>query len=207
MFVLMLACSTPSEAGAPSTGDSPALVPEVLGGQAAAVFAGGCFWCLETDFDELPGIVHTTSGYAGGKLKNPTYTDVVSETTGHAEVVRVVYDTAKLTYDQVLDYYFRHTDPTDAGGQFCDRGDSYRPAVFYAEAAQQKSAEAAKLKLDATGLLPGKVVTAIEPLDTFWPAEEYHQDFHHTNPGRYVPYRYGCGRDRKVAAVWAKLMP
>lgn len=209
MFVFLLACSTASEAGpaSPDKSELPAPVPPVAAGQAEAVFAGGCFWCLESDFDELPGIVHTTSGYAGGKLANPTYRDVVSETTGHAEVVRVVYDTNKLSYQQVTDYFFRHIDPTDGGGQFCDRGDSYRPAIFYADDAQKQAAESAITALNASGWLASKLETTVEPLGTFWPAEAYHQDFHQTNPGRYVPYRYGCGRDRKVKEVWAKAPP
>jgi methionine-S-sulfoxide reductase len=131
----------------------------------------------------------------------------VTETTGHAEVVRIVFDTQELSYQQVLDYYFRHTDPTDGGGQFCDRGDSYRPVIFYADESQKSAAEATKKSLDASGILSEPIETQIAALTTFWPAEAYHQDFHETNPGRYLPYRYGCGRDKRVKSVWARDTP
>ncbi len=196
--------SAPSLPAAPVVDrNAPAELPVPLSSQAVAVFAGGCFWCMESDFDKLPGVVATTSGYVGGHTTNPTYEDVTSETTGHAEAVRVVYDTATLTYQQVLDWYWRHTDPTDGGGQFCDRGDSYRPAIFYADDDQKHAAEASKAALDATRALPGPIATQIAPVGTFYGAENYHQDFHHTNPGRYLPYRMGCRRDAKVAAMWA----
>jgi methionine-S-sulfoxide reductase len=197
-LLLLTACAT---TGATSDA-SPAPLPPVGPGQAAAVFAGGCFWCLETDFDELPGIVHTTSGYAGGSVANPTYEDVTSETSGHKEAVRVVYDTSKLTYDQVLDWFWHHVDPTDDGGQFCDRGDSYRTGIFALDATQERAAKASKAAIDASGKLKKPVVTLIVTGATFWPAEQYHQDFHHLNPGRYLPYRMGCGRDRRVRELW-----
>lgn len=203
LFLLMVACSTPSEAGSKAPDpNAPAALPPVGPNQAAAVFAGGCFWCMETDFDGLEGVVATTSGYAGGHLANPTYLDVTSETTGHQEAVRVVYDTTKLTYDQVLHYYWRHVDPTDDGGQFCDRGDSYRPVIFYADDKQKAAADASKAALEKSGVLGKPVVVPVQKLDTFWPAENYHQDFHEENPGRYLPYRMGCGRDATVARVW-----
>jgi peptide-methionine (S)-S-oxide reductase len=168
-----------------------------------AVFAGGCFWCLESDFDKMPGVVATTSGFAGGHTANPSYDDVTSETTGHKEAVRVVYDTSKISYDQVLDYYWHHVDPTDDGGQFCDRGDSYRTGIFPVDDTQRAAAEASKKALDARHVLASPVVTQIVPGATFYAAENYHQDFHLTNPGRYEPYRMGCGRDAKVKSVWA----
>jgi peptide-methionine (S)-S-oxide reductase len=180
------------------------VLPAAEANEAVAVFAGGCFWCMESDFDSLTGVIHTTSGYAGGTLPNPTYDDVTSETSGHQEAVHVVYDTRVLTYDQLLDFYWRHTDPTDGGGQFCDRGDSYRPAIFPVDAQQKAAAEASKAKLGASGVLDKPIATQIESLDRFWPAENYHQDFHHTNAGHYMAYRMGCGRDRSVRAVWAK---
>lgn len=208
MFPLLLiaACSaaTPTSPAVPPVDrNAPATLPAPTSTQAVAVFAGGCFWCMESDFDALPGIIATTSGYAGGHTAMPTYEDVTTETTGHAEAVRVVYDTGKLTYDQVLDWYWHHTDPTDGGGQFCDRGDSYRPAIFYGDDAQKKAAEASKAAIDAKHVLSGPIVTQIVPVGTFYAAENYHQDFHHTNPGRYVPYRLGCGRDATTRAVWA----
>ena len=204
MLLLLLACATTTTpTAARDAGDKPAVVPPLGPNQAAAVFAGGCFWCMESDFDKLEGVVLTTSGYAGGHVKHPTYMDVTRETSGHKEVVRVVWDTRKLSYDQVLDYYWRHVDPTDAGGQFCDRGDSYETAVFTADPEQERVAKSSKAALDARKVLPGPIVTPILPLDTFWPAEEYHQDFHEKNPGRYLPYRMGCGRDVRVGEVWA----
>lgn len=201
MLLFLLACA----AGAAPKADAdqaPAPVPAPGPGQAVAVFAGGCFWCMESDFDKLDGVIHTTSGYAGGHVRNPTYMDVTSEKSGHKEVVRVVYDTSKLTYSGLLDYYWRHVDPTDAGGQFCDRGDSYETAIYAVDDAQLQAAQASKQALDAKKILPGPVVTPVEKLDTFWAAENYHQDFHEKNPGRYLPYRMGCGRDLRVAEVW-----
>jgi len=205
-LLFLFACAVdaaPPKAATKDPEKAPAVLPEAGPGQAVAVFAGGCFWCMESDFDGLDGIVHTTSGYAGGHLANPTYTDVTSETTGHREAVRVVYDTKKLTYDQVLDYYWHHVDPLDVGGQFCDRGESYTTAVFTLDATQKAAAEANKQALDARKVLASPIRTPIVPIDRFWAAEVYHQDFHDKNPGRYLPYRMGCGRDLKVAEVWA----
>ena len=202
-IVLGIGCA---QAGSP-TGASPtamAPVPAPGPGQEVAVFAGGCFWCLEADFDKLPGVIATTSGYAGGKEENPTYEQVAGHHTGHYEALHVVYDPAVVPYQGVLDYFWRHVDPTDAGGQFCDRGDSYRTAVFPVNDAQAKAAEASKAALTASGWLPAPIVTPILPAQRFWPAEQYHQDFHHTNPGRYDSYRAGCRRDATVARVWAK---
>lgn len=201
---LLLACSTPSEAARPAEDHRPAPVPTPAAGEAVAVFAGGCFWCMESDFDELAGVVHTTSGFAGGHLANPTYLDVVRETTGHQEVVHVVYDTRKLSYAQLVDYFLHHVDPTDGGGQFCDRGDSYRPVIFAMDGEQARVADEAIAALEARAILPGPVKVPVVQGATFWPAERYHQDFHETNPGRYLPYRLGCGRDLKVREVWAK---
>lgn len=200
MLPFLLACASSVAA----SDLDPATLPPVGPGQAEAIFAGGCFWCMETDFDGLPGIVSTTSGYAGGHVAHATYEEVTTETTGHQESVRVVYDTARLSYTQVLDWYWHHTDPTDGGGQFCDRGDSYRPVVFYLDDTQKQLAEGSKAALERSGVLPGPVATEIKPAGTFWPAEIYHQDFHTKNPMRYEPYRMGCGRDARVAQVWAK---
>lgn len=216
LLLLLVACSVDAAPGArPPPGGkssapvvvapekSPAPIPEAGPGHAVAVFAGGCFWCLESDFDKLEGIVHTTSGYAGGHLANPTYSDVTSETSGHKEVVRVVYDTRVLTYDQVLDYFWHHIDPIDTGGQFCDRGDSYESAVYTADDAQKTAAFASKAALDGRKVLASAIATPILPLERFYAAENYHQDFHEKNPGRYLSYRLGCGRDLRVAEVWA----
>ena len=215
LLLLLLACGA-KDAAPPETpaatdatepraapNASPANVPAAGPGQAVAVFAGGCFWCLESDFDKLDGVLHTTSGYAGGTTSNPTYEDVNTETTGHKEAVHVVYDTSKLDYEAVLDWFWHHVDPTDDGGQFCDRGDSYRTAVFAQDAEQEKLALASKLAIEARGVLPGPIVTPVVTGAPFWPAENYHQDFHDLNPGRYNSYRIGCGRDLKVARIWA----
>ena len=170
-------------------------------GVAEAVFAGGCFWCVEADFDKAPGVIETISGYTGGRLANPRYEDVVSETTGHYEAVKVVYDPTRTTYEALTDYFFRHVDPTDPGGQFCDRGDSYRTAIF-ATPAQRPAAEAVRARITASGALAGPVVTPVLDAQRFWPAETYHQDYYRKNPVRYRIYRTGCGRDARVRAVW-----
>jgi len=189
-------------AGGQTHDTTMAPVPQAAPGQEVAVLAGGCFWCLEADLDKLPGVLHTTSGYAGGRKADPTYEEVGHGATGHAEVVRVVFDPKVVTYDALLDYFWRHVDPTDAAGQFCDRGNQYRTGIYPVDATQLATAEASKKELQASGMLPGPVVTEILPGQTFYPAEEYHQDFHDTNPGRYQSYRAGCGRDRRVAEVW-----
>ncbi|WP_061936806.1 peptide-methionine (S)-S-oxide reductase MsrA [Aureimonas sp. AU22] len=165
-----------------------------------AILAGGCFWSMETDLDHVVGVTKTESGYIGGHLKNPTYQDVVTETTGHYEAVKVTYDPAKISYDKLLQAYWHSIDPTDAGGQFCDRGDSYRTAVFAMNDAQRKAAEASK---QAVGKELGRTVaTAVLPASEFYPAEDYHQDYAQKNPGHYKRYRIGCGRDVAVKAVW-----
>jgi peptide-methionine (S)-S-oxide reductase len=212
LLAVLTACNPGAASPAPGAASgatpvddhAPAPLPAVGPGQAVAVFAGGCFWCMESDFDKLPGVVATTSGYAGGHLPHPTYGDVNTEMTGHKEAVRVVYDTSKLTYAQVLDYYWHHVDPTDDMGQFCDRGDSYVPVVFYADDAQKQAAEASKKAIDDRQVLSAPIATPILPVGTFWPAELYHQDYHATNTGHYEAYRLGCGRDAKVKQVWAR---
>ena len=165
-----------------------------------AIFAGGCFWSMETDLDRVPGVTATQSGYTGGRLANPTYEDVVTETTGHYEAVRVTYDPAKISYDKLVDAFFHSIDPTDGGGQFCDRGESYRTAVFAIGPEQMRAAEAARSA--AAGELDQKIATEVKPAATFYPAEEYHQDYAIKNPGHYKRYRAGCGRYAQVRAVW-----
>ena len=190
---------------APAARDTkPAPLPTPAAGQAAAVFAGGCFWCVESDFDKVPGVISTTSGFAGGKTQNPTYAQVASHSTDQIESVYVVYDTSKTSYDALLDYFWHHIDPTDAGGQFCDRGDTYRPAVLYLDETQHKAADASKAALEAKKVLPGPVVAEVSPAIRFWPAEEYHQDFHDQESAHYTMYRAGCGRDAKVRQIWSK---
>jgi peptide-methionine (S)-S-oxide reductase len=170
---------------------------------STAVFAGGCFWCVEADFDKVDGVVSTVSGYTGGTVVNPTYKQVSYEKTGHYEAVKVTYDPDKVSYDTLVDYYFHHIDPTDATGQFCDKGDSYRSAVFVSNADQREVAEAEIDMINASGVLGTPVVTQILDASTFWPAEDYHQDYYKKNPLKYRYYRTACGRDARVKKVWA----
>jgi peptide methionine sulfoxide reductase msrA/msrB len=182
-------------------GAAPAAVPA---GVARATFAGGCFWCMEAPFDKVPGVVRTTSGYTGGLVKNPSYEQVSEGSTGHAEALQVAYDPARVSYEQLLEVFWRNVDPTDAGGQFCDRGRQYRTGIFYDGEAQKRAAEDSKRALAASGRLPKPIVTEIVRLEAFYPAEEYHQDFYRKSPVRYTTYRAGCGRDRRLAELWGK---
>ncbi len=178
-----------------------ALAAQATPAYQTAIFAGGCFWTMEHQMEVIPGVVNVVSGYTGGPERNPTYAQVSSETTGHRESVRVTFDPARITYAQLVARYFRLTDPTDAYGQFCDHGPSYRPAVFVADAAQRAAAEAAKAQVQAA--LHGRVVaTQILPAQTFWPAEAYHQDFVRRNPVQYAAYSAVCGRDATLRRVW-----
>lgn len=171
---------------------------------SSAVFAGGCFWCVEADFDKLDGVVSTVSGYTGGTVDNPTYQQVSHENTGHYEAVKVTYDPDKVSYADLVDYYFHHVDPTDAAGQFCDKGESYRTAIFVANADEREVAEAEIEAIDQSGVLPVPVVTNVVDAMTFWPAETYHQDYYKKNPLKYRYYRTACGRDSRVKQIWAK---
>jgi peptide-methionine (S)-S-oxide reductase len=167
---------------------------------ATAVFAGGCFWSMQHDMEHIPGVVSTEVGYTGGHLKNPTYDDVTTETTGHYESIKVTYDPAKITYAQLLQKYFHTTDPTDDGGAFCDRGASYRPAIFVADPAERKEADQAKAQAGAK--LKTRIATQILPAAAFYPAEGYHQHYSDKNPGPYGVYRTGCGKDRRLRELW-----
>jgi peptide-methionine (S)-S-oxide reductase len=171
------------------------------GKMSTAIFAGGCFWCVEADFDKLAGVVSTESGYAGGELRNPTYEQVSRGDTGHAESVRVTYDGKEVTYEQLLDYFWHHVDPTVKDRQFCDVGNQYRTAIFYQDDAQRRAAQASKSALEQSGRV-AHVYTEIAPAGTFYPAEEYHQDYYKKNPIRYKFYRTSCGRDARVHEVW-----
>jgi peptide-methionine (S)-S-oxide reductase len=166
-----------------------------------AVFSGGCFWCMEYDMKAIPGVVSVESGYTGGKLRHPTYEDVTSEKSGHYESVRVKFDPSKITYANLLDRYWKLVDPTDDGGQFCDRGPSYRTAVFVNGPVQRQLAEASRAEA-AKRLKTGKMTTQILPLGEFWPAEEYHRDYARRNRVAYTLYRAGCGRDNRLDVVW-----
>ena len=173
-------------------------------GRDTAIFAGGCFWCEETAFEGLPGVLSVTSGYTGGQAKNPTYEQVSSGSTGHAESVEVAYDPAKISYERLLEVFWHNVDPLDGGGQFCDRGTQYRSAIFYKDEAQRKAAEESRRKLEEEPRFKGKIATQIVPASTFYPAEEYHQDFYKKNPIRYNSYRLGCGRDARLKAIWGE---
>lgn len=174
------------------------------GGQAVATFAAGCFWCTESDFDKVPGVIATISGFMGGTVANPSYDMVVSGKTGHAEVVQVTYDPAKVTYKQLLETYWKNVDPFDANGQFCDKGSQYRPVIFTHDADQKSLADASKVdkakELAARFKFP--VAVSVEDAKTFTAAEAYHQDFYKKNPGHYGRYRLGCGRDARLKQVW-----
>ncbi len=171
---------------------------------AKATFAGGCFWCMEPPFDAIDGVVSTTSGYSGGVEKDPTYKQVSSGRTGHAEVLQVLYDPAKVSYEQLLEVFWRNIDPTTADRQFCDWGSQYRTGIFYHDEAQRTLAEASKRKIVEGGKLGAPIVTEITALTAFYPAEEYHQDFYKKNPAHYKRYRTGCGRDDTLRRIWGE---
>ncbi len=183
-----------------------------LAATETAILAGGCFWCVEADFEKVPGVKSVVSGYTGGTLDNPTYEDVSHGNTGHYEAVKITFDDTKVSYDMLLYAFFRSVNPTDPGGQFCDRGDSYRTAIFVKNAEQKRIAEMAKA--EAAQALGKKIVTPILPAQTFWPAEDYHQDYYkgqsivltRAGPKRqanaYKFYRNACGRDQRVRELW-----
>jgi len=169
-----------------------------------ATFAGGCFWCVESDFEKYDGVVQAISGYAGGQTQNPTYKEVSSGGTGHAEVVQIIYDPQKITYSELLDIFWRHVDPTDPDGQFVDRGSQYRPAIFYHDEEQKRLAEDSKRKLESSGRFDKSIETEIVPISEFYEAEDYHQDYYKKNPLRYKFYRLNSGRDQFLEKTWAK---
>jgi methionine-S-sulfoxide reductase len=169
-----------------------------------ATFAGGCFWCMEHPFDELPAVVSTTSGYTGGTEKNPTYRQVSSGKTGHAESVEILYDSSKISYEKLLDVFWRNIDPTTPDRQFVDVGPQYRTAIFYHDEGQKNLALASKEKFEKTGKFGKPIVTQIVPAAEFYPAEEYHQDYYKKNPVRYKVYRFFSGRDQYLEKVWGK---
>ena len=169
---------------------------------AVAIFAGGCFWCMEGPFDVLDGVVSTTSGYIAGTKKDPTYEEVSSGRTGHTEAVQVVYDPAKVTYEKLLDVFWHNIDPTVKNRQFCDSGSQYRSGIFYVNETQKKAADASKAVLDKSKPFKEPIVTEITAATVFYPAEDYHQDYYLKNPVRYRYYRQGCGRDARLKALW-----
>jgi peptide-methionine (S)-S-oxide reductase len=169
---------------------------------AKATFAGGCFWCMEPPFDKLEGVVSTTSGYTGGQQKNPTYEQVSAGRTGHTEAVQVVYDPNKVSYEKLLEVFWRNVDPLDPKGQFCDKGNQYRTGIFYHDEKQRELAEASKRGLEKSGRLKSPIVTQIVAASEFYPAEAYHQDYYQKNPVRYKFYRLNCGRDQRLEQLW-----
>jgi peptide-methionine (S)-S-oxide reductase len=187
LFLLaIVAAITPAAAQTPQT--------------ASVVLAGGCFWCMEPPFDKTDGVVSTTSGYSGGKQVKPTYQQVSAGSTGHLEVVKVEYNPAKVSYEKLLDIFWHNIDPLDADGQFCDKGSQYRSAIFYGNEKEKELAEASKQQVAAK--LGQAVATDVLPATEFYPAEDYHQDYYIKNPLKYKFYRYGCGRDARLEAVW-----
>lgn len=177
-----------------------AVLPKPGPGQAMATFAGGCFWCMESDFDKVPGVISTTSGYIGGKVKNPNYKQVSAGGTGHAEAVEITYDPSRVSYQQLLAHFWRNIDPTVKDRQFCDTGDQYRSAIFAHGDEQRKLAEASKKKVEAQ--LKKPIYTQIAAAGTFYAAEDYHQDFYKKNPTKYKFYRWNCGRDQRLEQIW-----
>ncbi|HYC47550.1 MAG TPA: peptide-methionine (S)-S-oxide reductase MsrA [Burkholderiales bacterium] len=169
---------------------------------AVATFAGGCFWCMEEVYEKIPGVVSAVSGYMGGRTKNPTYESVSTGSTGHAEVVRVEYDPAKVTYAKLVEAFWRNVDPTQRDGQFCDNGSQYRSGIFYHDDEQKKVADASKAALEKNKPFKGPVVTEVTRASEFTRAEEYHQDFYKKNPVRYKLYKTGCGREARLQALW-----
>lgn len=180
---------------------APAAPTPVPAGAATAIFAGGCFWCIEKDFEKLPGVIEVESGYTAGKTPNPSYEEVSSGSTGHAEAVRVIYDPQKVGYAQLVDYFWHHIDPTVKDRQFCDVGTQYRSGIYWGNEAERKIAEASRealIKSDKFKI----IYTELAPASTFWLAETYHQDYYKKNPLRYNYYRKSCGRDARVEEIW-----
>jgi peptide-methionine (S)-S-oxide reductase len=207
--------AVPRLAGGPRLpdGEHPGTIPGRSGGgpvttaaqqQATAIFAGGCFWCMEEAYEKVPGVLSVVSGYTGGHVKNPSYEAVSSGGTGHAEAVRVTYDPARVSYEDLLRTFWTNIDPTTPNRQFCDVGEQYRAAIFVADDTQRRLAEGSKLEVDRTKTFTEPVVTEIRPAAEFYPAEDYHQDYYKKNPVRYKFYKYNCGRSDRLADLWGK---
>ncbi len=196
MLFAVAACAKPPQAEQPSVRDA---TPKTV---AVAIFAGGCFWCMEPPFDKLPGVISTTSGYTGGRIKNPTYEQTSAGGTGHAEAIEVRYDPGKISYAKLVDVFWHNIDPFAVDRQFCDAGSQYRSGIFPTSAAQRRVAEASKREVAAR--LKQPIATEITDATAFYPAETYHQDYYKKNPVRYKYYRFNCGRDARLAEVWGK---
>ncbi len=206
VLLLVLALGTWGHASEPSK-DKPPEKPKrgaVMSQEnlPTATFAGGCFWCVESDFEKIPGVVEAISGYTGGRGENPTYEDYASK--GHVEAVQVVYDPQKISYKELLDYFWRHVDPTDPGGQFVDRGPQYRSVIFYRDDEQKRQAEESKRELEKSGRFRRPLVTEILKLGKFYPAEDYHQNYYRTHGVKYKYYRWNSGRDQFLQKVWGQ---
>ncbi len=197
VFVLSLLLALVSLASASEEASSSAKTER-------AVFAGGCFWCMEGPFDKLPGVISTRSGYTAGHVKNPSYRQVSAGSTGHTEAVEVVFDPAKISFDQLLKVFWKNIDPLDAKGQFCDKGSQYRAGIFYQNESQQASAESSLAMLKNSGRFQKPIVTEITRGSVFYPAEDYHQDYYLRNPVRYKYYRFSCGRDKRLETLWSE---
>ncbi len=169
-----------------------------------ATFAGGCFWCLEADLAKIPGVLKVTSGFSGGSVESPSYEDVTKGTTGHREAVQVEYDPSVLSYESLLDHFWKNIDPFDEKGQFCDKGFQYTAAIFTHDESQAKSAQTSKEKIENSGRFPEKIITAVIPYKNFYPAEEHHQKYAVTNPLKYSFYRWNCGRDARLKELWGE---
>ena len=196
-----------AQGGAAANAPSPSPSASPTPGTDVATFAGGCFWCVEADFDKVPGVISTTSGYTGGSVPNPRYEDVAAKRTGHAEVVRIVFDPAKVSYETLLQKYWRSIDPTTKDRQFCDSGSPYRSAIFTHGAAQAAAAQASLAALEKSKPFKEAIVTAIAPAGPFYEAEGYHQDYYKKNPVRYNYYRQSCGRDARLQQLWGEKAP
>ncbi len=194
--------ATPNQTPGPADNATTQPLPE---GSEVAVFAGGCFWCTETDFDKVPGVLATTPGYTSGKTANPTYAEVSSHTTGHAEAVQVIFDPTRVSYRQLVDYFWHTIDPTVKDRQFCDIGTPYRTAIFATTPAQLQTAQASLAELEKSKPLAEPIVTQLAMADTFYPAEAEHQNYHLNNPLRYDFYRKSCGRDARLLQLWGSL--
>jgi methionine-S-sulfoxide reductase len=181
--------------------------PKAESGTAVATFAGGCFWCVEEAFEKVPGVLSAVSGYTGGTVPNPTYEQVTHGSTGHYEAVRVTYDPGKVSYAQLVDWFWRNIDPTQADGQFCDHGSSYRSAIFVQDEAQRKVAETTKQALQDSGRFKQPIATEIVAAGPFYEAEDYHQDYYKKNASRYRFYKYACGRAERLEQLWGKPTP
>lgn len=172
------------------------------GQHAKAIFAGGCFWCMEPPYDKIEGVIATISGYTDGQKSNPTYKEVSSGTTGHTEAIEITYDPSKVSYEKLLEVFWKNIDPTTPNRQFCDGGNQYRSGIYFLNPEQQQLAEKSKAQIEASGILNKPIVTEIKPASKFYPAEEYHQDYYLKNPVRYKFYRYNCGRDQRLTEIW-----